>query len=86
LGCPRAPRLGPPGTGTGITAACTYDGLDRLLTADEGGHRTRYRYVGQTTAVAQTVNDVTGLPIRSIGTDRAGERLVDCEGLDRPSG
>ena len=50
-------------------ATYTYDGLDRLLTADEGGLRTRYRYVGQTTAVAQTVNDVAGVPIRSIGTD-----------------
>jgi RHS repeat-associated protein len=66
-----------PATGTAITATYTYDALDRLLTADEGGLRTRYRYVGQTTTVAQTVNDATGLPIRSIGSDWAGERLVD---------
>jgi RHS repeat-associated protein len=44
------------------------------------GLRTRYRYVGQTTAVAQTVNDATSAVIRSIGTDWSGERLVDWTG------
>jgi RHS repeat-associated protein len=67
-------------TGSGITATYRYDALDRLLTADEGGLQTRYRYVGQTTAVAQTVNDATNVAIRSVATDWGGERLVDWTG------
>lgn len=61
-------------------AAYTYDLLDRLLLADDGTTRTRFRYVGQTTAIAQTVNDQTGAVIVSIGVDWTGEHCLDWTG------
>ena len=61
-------------------ASYTYDPLDRLRLADDGTTRTRFRYVGQTTAIAQTVNDQTGVVIVSIGVDWTGEHRLDWTG------
>ena len=41
----RLTRVLPP-TGAGTLATYTYDPLDRLLVADDGTIRTRFRYVG----------------------------------------
>lgn len=40
----------------------------------------RFRYVGLTTAVAQTIDDQPGTVIRNFGTGWGGERLVDWTG------
>ena len=75
----RLMRVLPP-TGAGTLATYTYDPLDRLRLADDGTTRTRFRYVGQTTAIAQTVNDQTGAVIVSIGNDWTGEHRLDWTG------
>jgi len=41
-------------------AAYTYDALDRLRTVARSGSTIRFRYVGETTSVAQIVNDANG--------------------------
>ena len=69
-----------PATGAGTLATYTYDPLDRLRLADDGTTRTRFRYVGQTTAIAQTVNDQNGVVIVSIGNDWTGEHRLDWTG------
>ena len=69
-----------PPTGAATLATYTYDPLDRLRLADGGTTRTRFRYVGQTTAIAQTVNDQTGAVITSIGVDWTGEHRLDWTG------
>lgn len=70
-----------PPTGVATTATYTYDPLDRLRTADHGaGGRTRFRYVGLTTSVAQTIDDLTGSIIRAVGTGWTGEAMVDWTG------
>ena len=70
-----------PATGASTTAAYTYDPLDRLRMADySGSTRTRFRYVGLTTSVAQSIDDASGTVIRSFGTGWAGERLLDWTG------
>lgn len=67
--------------GTSTLATYTYDALDRLLLADYGGsNRIRFRYLGLTTAVAQTIDDVTSSVIRHVGNDWTGGRLVDWTG------
>jgi YD repeat-containing protein len=65
---------------TGITPLATYayDPLDRLRIVDHGGtDRVRFRYVGLTTSVAQTIDDQSGAVLRNIGTGWGGERLLD---------
>lgn len=70
-----------PGTGVATAATYTYDPLDRLRTVDHGASgRTRFRYVGLTTSVAQTIDDLTSSVIRGVGTDWTGEALVDWTG------
>jgi RHS repeat-associated protein len=64
------------GTGT-VIATYTYDALDRLRTATSAGATTRFRYVGQTNAVAQDVNDATGAIVWNHATDLAGTDLLD---------
>ena len=67
-----------PPSGSTPTATYTYDPLDRLRLADYGtAGRTRFRYVGLTTSVAQTVDDVGGSVIRSVGNSWTGEHLED---------
>jgi YD repeat-containing protein len=47
--------------GTVTLATYAYDPLDRLRIVDHGGSdRTRFRYVGLTTSVAQLIDDTTG--------------------------
>jgi RHS repeat-associated protein len=71
--------LSAPGGAT--LATYTYDPLDRLRLVDHGGSdRTRFRYVGLTTSVAQVVDDTTGSVIRSVGTSWSGELLMDWTG------
>ena len=63
-------------------ASYTYDPLDRLRTVvyNQTGLTTRFRYVGLTTALAQTIDDQSGTVIRHFGTGWAGERLLDWTG------
>jgi len=76
----RLTRVRPP-TGGSTLATYTYDPLDRLRMADYGGsNRVRFRYVGLTTAVAQTIDDQPGTVIRHFGTGWGGERLLDWTG------
>ena len=65
--------------GGAILADCTYDPLDRLRTVTRSGVVVRFRYVGLTSALAETV-DGAGSVIRSIATDLTGSRLVDWTG------
>lgn len=70
-----------PATGGGTIATYTYDPLDRLRMADYGGsNQVRFRYVGLTTSVAQTIDDHSGSVIRNFGTGWGGERLFDWTG------
>jgi RHS repeat-associated protein len=65
------------GSGT-VISAYTYDPLDRLHTiADDAGHRTRLRYAGLTTSVAQWLDDVGGTVTRNVATAWSGEPLAD---------
>lgn len=67
--------------GGATVATYTYDALDRLRVVDHGGSdRTRFRYVGLTTTVAQTVEDVSGSVVRSVGTSWSSELLMDWTG------
>jgi RHS repeat-associated protein len=76
----RLTKVKPP-SGNSAIATYTYDALDRLLLADYGGsNRTRFRYVGLTTVIAQEVDDASGNPIRSIANDWTGNRLLDWTG------
>jgi RHS repeat-associated protein len=76
----RLTKVRPP-SGNSTLATYTYDPLDRLLLADYGGNnRTRFRYVGLTSTIAQEVNDQTGVVIRSEGTDTRGSQLEDWTG------
>jgi RHS repeat-associated protein len=76
----RLTKVRPP-TGGGTIVEYTYDPLDRLRMADYGGsNRVRFRYVGTTTTVAQTIDDQTGAVIRNFGTGWGGERLLDWTG------
>lgn len=69
--------------GTTTLATYTYDPLDRLRLVDYGGStRTRFRYVGLTTSVAQTIDDVTSTVSRNIGTGWTGERQLDWTGTN----
>jgi RHS repeat-associated protein len=70
-------------TGTGAIATYTYDPLDRLRMVDYGANnRVRFRYVGLTTSVAQTIDDASGLVLRNVGTNWNGERLLDWTGTN----
>jgi RHS repeat-associated protein len=78
----RLTKVRPP-SGSGTIVDYTYDALDRLLKADYGGsNRIRFRYVGRTTAVAQTVQDTNSQVIRSTANGWGGERLVDWTGTN----
>jgi RHS repeat-associated protein len=66
-----------PPTGSGTLATYTYDALDRLRLADDGSTRTRFRYVGLSTSVAQLVDDASGSVLLNVGTGWNGERLLD---------
>ncbi|MBA2721229.1 MAG: hypothetical protein H0U52_18600, partial [Chloroflexi bacterium] len=69
--------------GTVTIVTYSYDPLDRLRLADYGGsNRTRFRYVGLTTSVAQTLDDQTGAVTRNIGTAWTGERQLDWTGTN----
>jgi RHS repeat-associated protein len=73
--------LGP--TGNNAIATYTYDPLDRLRMVDYGSNnRVRFRYVGLTTAVAQTIDDQSGTVLRNIGTGWNGERMLDWTGTN----
>jgi RHS repeat-associated protein len=68
-------------SGTTTMASYSYDPLDRLRIADDGAAgRTRFRYVGTTTSVAQWIDDATGIVIRNVGNGWTGERLLDWAG------
>ena len=70
-----------PPTGGSTIATYTYDPLDRLRMADYGGsNRTRFRYVGLTTGVAQWLDDQSGAVTRSVANGWTGERLADWTG------
>jgi RHS repeat-associated protein len=59
----------------------TYDALDRVITVDHGtSDVVRFRYVGLTTQVAQTVDVSSGAVLRSFANDWNGERLLDWTG------
>ena len=76
----RLTKVKPPSGGS-VIATYTYDPLDRLRMADYGGsNRVRFRYVGLTTSVAQTIDDQPGTVIRHFGTGWGGERLLDWTG------
>jgi RHS repeat-associated protein len=61
----------------GVATTYTYDALDRLSTVTRGGTATeRFRYVGQTTAVAQILNGA-GVVVKNIANDWAGARFAD---------
>jgi RHS repeat-associated protein len=45
-------------------------------------NRVRFRYVGLTTSVAQTIDDASGLVLRNVGTNWTGERLLDWTGTN----
>ena len=78
----RLTTVKPPSGGSTI-ATYTYDPLDRLRLADYGANtRTRFRYVGLTTAVAQLIDDKTGAVSRNIGTGWGGERQLDWTGTN----
>jgi RHS repeat-associated protein len=67
-----------PATGSATTATYAYDPLDRLRLVDYGsGVRVRFRYVGLTTSVAQTIDDASGSVLRHVATGWTGERLLD---------
>jgi RHS repeat-associated protein len=64
-----------------VIAAYAYDAIDRLLTVTpQSGSAYRFRYVGLTTQVAQTVDVSSGAVLRSYANDWTGERLVDWTG------
>ena len=68
-------------SGTTTIASYSHDPLDRLRIADDGAAgRTRFRYVGTTTSVAQWIDDATGIVIRNVGNGWTGERLLDWTG------
>jgi len=70
-----------PATGNSTIAAYTYDPLDRLRMVDYGGNdRTRFRYVGLTTAVAGWLDDHTGTVTRHVANGWTAERLADWTG------
>jgi RHS repeat-associated protein len=68
--------------GSGTTLATyRYDPLDRLRVVEHPGvDRTRLRYVGLTTSVAQWLDDVAGSVTRSVANGWGGERLADWTG------
>jgi RHS repeat-associated protein len=45
-------------------------------------NRVRFRYVGLTTSVAQTIDDQSGSILRNVGTSWTGERLLDWTGTN----
>jgi RHS repeat-associated protein len=63
--------------GGAIVAAYTYDALDRLLTVDRSGSRIRFRYQGSSTAVAQVVDDASGVVLRNVAVGPDGTVLED---------
>ena len=66
-----------------VLATYTYDPLDRLRMVDYGASvRTRFRYVGLTTSVAQLIDDAAGTVTRNIGNGWTGERLLDWTGTN----
>lgn len=65
-----------------LIAAYNYDALDRLATAGTSSSRVRFRYAGVTTAVAQTVDDLTGAVTRSVANDASSEPLFDWTGTN----
>lgn len=70
-----------PATGGGTDATYSYDPLDRLRLIDHGGSdRTRLRYVGLTTNVAQLVDDQSGTVELHVANGWTGERLADWTG------
>lgn len=78
----RLTQVKPP-TGGSVIVTYTYDPLDRLRLVDYGGsNRVRFRYVGLTTSVAQTIDDATGTVSRNIGTGWGGERQLDWTGTN----
>ena len=67
-----------PPSGGSVIATYTYDPLDRLRMIDYGGPtRTRFRYTGRTTSVAQWIDDQPGTVIRNVANGWTGERLAD---------
>jgi RHS repeat-associated protein len=66
-------KAAPSGT---VLANYTYDALDRLRTINVGSATNRFRYVGQTDAVAQIV-DGTGTVLSNHATDLDGTELYD---------
>ena len=67
--------------GTTTLARYTYDPLDRLKVVEHPGtDRTRFRYVGATTSVAQWLDDIAGTVTRSVANGWTGERLADWTG------
>ena len=70
-----------PATGNSTIATYTYDPLDRLRLVDYGGNdRTRFRYVGLSTSVAQLIADASGTVTRHVANGWRGERLADWTG------
>lgn len=54
----------------------TYDPLDRLLTVSNAAGLTKFRYVGQSTQIAQA-RDLNNVVLYNVGTSLAGGALMD---------
>jgi RHS repeat-associated protein len=61
-------------------SAYTYDALDRLRTEARSSGTIRFRYVGTSTEVSQTVDDSSGTSILKVGNGWDGQRLADWTG------